>query len=557
MKTYKVLFSKVIQHTLLVIAGIVQTYATCSPYTGETKGWLQIICAAVLCSYLSRSALKDPATSPADGIFKGWRQPFTYGYVFALSWLGSTFWWIYISLHTYGGLPSSLAVISVVVLAGGLSVYYATVCALYSVVSRNLPNVAKWFLFGALWTTAELARGEWFSGFPWGAVGYAHLDSPLKLLAPYIGVYAVGAIAMTLAALLSYLYRIFLEHGFRYLKKGNSNLLFSQKIKWLLVFCFYCSLTLPLASIISRVENLRDSEEKLSKAMSFSLLQGNIGQDIKYGTEGLKALNWYKDKIMEAKTDWIITPETAVPVLKVQLPEGYLTQIIDHLKKEENHRQSVLIGLIGTNGDGYTNSAEGINAQGEVFQYSKHHLVPFGEFIPPWFKWFTDLMRIPLGSFTRGELDQPSWEVGEQRVAVNICYEDVFGEEIAKSFIKQEGTEPTVMVNMSNIGWFGPFLAVEQHLNASRMRAVEMHRPVLRATNTGATAFIDQNGYVKGFLQKYTQGVLVGEIQGVLGPATFYAKWSGQYGLMPLWFFCTLYSLICLSMARYKKKKSI
>ena len=113
------------------------------------------------------------------------------------------------------------------------------------------------------------------------------------------------------------------------------------------------------------------------------------------------------------------------------------------------------------------------------------------------------------------------------------------------------------MVNMSNIGWFGPFLAVEQHLNASRMRAVEMHRPVLRATNTGATAFIDQNGYVKGFLQKYTQGVLVGEIQGVLGPATFYAKWSGQYGLRPLWFFCTLYSLICLSMARYKKKKSI
>ena len=556
MKTNKVIFTNALNYFILVIAGVVQTYATCSPYTGETKGWLQIVCAAVLCCYLERGTLKEITTDPTkEGFLKKWQQPFKYGYVFAVSWLCSTFWWIYISLHTYGGLPSVMAVMSVAFLGAGLSFYYATVCAFYAGASRNLPKELKWLLFGALWTTAELARGEWFSGFPWGAVGYAQLDSPLKLLAPYIGVYAVGAIAMALASLLNYLFITLRKHAYKTWNRENSCVTRIQKITWLVALGIWGCLSLPMISVIEGLEEFRDNGEVLTPVMSFSLLQGNIGQDIKYGVQGLKAINWYRDKIIEAKTDWIITPETAAPVLRTQLPKDYLNQIIEHFKQEENNHKAVLIGLIGTDAQGYTNSAEGINAQGEVFQYSKHHLVPFGEFIPPWFKWFTDLMHIPLGSFTRGGIDQPNWEWGGQRVAVNICYEDVFGEEIARSFTQGEGSEPTVMINISNIGWFGPFLAVEQHLNASRMRAIEMHRPMLRATNTGATAFVDQNGYVKGLLPKYTQGVLVGEIQGVLGQATMYAKWSGRYGLKPLWLVCVLYSLICLSISRYTLKK--
>jgi apolipoprotein N-acyltransferase len=165
--------------------------------------------------------------------------------------------------------------------------------------------------------------------------------------------------------------------------------------------------------------------------------------------------------------------------------------------------------------------------------YDKHHLVPFGEFTPPLFRWFTAMMNIPLGDFNRGALGQPSFEWKGQRLAPNICYEDLFGEELGVRFIDPEAA-PTVFVNVSNIGWFGDTVAIDQHLHISRMRALEFERPFVRATNTGATVIIDHRAKVTAALPRLTQGALVGDVEGRSG-LTPYAWWVSRLALWPYW----------------------
>jgi apolipoprotein N-acyltransferase len=159
--------------------------------------------------------------------------------------------------------------------------------------------------------------------------------------------------------------------------------------------------------------------------------------------------------------------------------------------------------------------------------------VPFGEFVHPLFKWFLALVNIPLSDFNRGSISQPSFDWQGQRIAPNICYEDLFGEELAARFIDLAAA-PTMMVNISNIGWFGNTIAIDQHLNISRMRAIEFERPMIRATNTGATAIIDHTGRVTHSLQRHTRGVLTGVVEGRSGN-TPYAWWAARFGLWP-WF---------------------
>ena len=142
-------------------------------------------------------------------------------------------------------------------------------------------------------------------------------------------------------------------------------------------------------------------------------------------------------------------------------------------------------------------------------------------------------MNIPLGDFDRGALGAPAFAVDGQRVAPNICYEDLFGEEIAAGFT-EAARAPTILVNLSNIGWFGDTIAVAQHLNISRMRTLEFERPMLRATNTGATAVIDHHGAVSASLKPYTRGVLEASVQGRDGLTPF-ARWASAFGLWPLW----------------------
>jgi len=268
------------------------------------------------------------------------------------------------------------------------------------------------------------------------------------------------------------------------------------------------------------------------------LLQANISQTDKFqAASGVRdALQWYDAQLRASQQALVVAPETAIPLLPQHLPEGYWSGLQAHFAQPG--RPAALVGLpLGSLEQGYTNSVVALGPQGAApYRYDKSHLVPFGEFIPPGFVWFIRMMNIPLGDFKSGGWDQPSLAWQGQRLAPNVCYEDLFGEELALRF-KDPATAPTALVNVSNIAWFGDTLAVDQHLNISRLRAIELGRPMLRATNTGATAIIDHTGRVTDQLPRFTRGSLTGTFEGRHGLTPF-ARWAGAWGLGPLWALC-------------------
>lgn len=481
---------------LAVAAGLAQAFAIAWPPTGQPLWWLQLLSLAVLAALLQRQSTR------AGAALAGW--------LFATAWLAATFWWLYISMHVYGGLAAPLAALAVLLLAGFLALYYALACALFAGAAHARP----WrdgALFAALWLGAELLRGTLFTGFPWGAGGYAHVDGPLAPLARWIGVYGIGAVAAWSAYLLSLLVHARLRRSVRL---------------WLAIAA--------TAGLLAACASARSDSAPLAGRLSVALLQGNIPQDEKFeGGSGIPlALQWYGARLRDARAQLVVAPETAIPLLPSQLPEGYLEALRDTFTQQGD--RAALVGMpLGGFEQGYTNSVLGFQPGDAGYRYHKHHLVPFGEFIPPLFKWFTRMMNIPLGDFDRGGVGQPSFAWAGQRLAPNICYEDLFGEELGAHF-RDPAAAPTVFVNVSNIAWFGNTVAIDQHLHISRMRALEFERPMLRATNTGATVIIDRAGRVTHSLPRHSRGVLVGEVEGGTG-LTPYARWVSRWGLDPLW----------------------
>lgn len=435
------------------------------------------------------------------------RPAFALGWAFGLGWLTAAVWWLFISMHRYGGLPAWLAVLAVLALCAVLSLYLGLAFGAFARRRRGQTGRDA-LLFAALWLLAEWARAWLFTGFPWAASGYAHVDSPLAVLAPWVGVYGMGAVAAGLAAWLA---------------------LSAQRWK----IAAGAVLALGAMAWLGPAQFVQPTGR-----LSVSLLQGNVPQDEKFSMDHLaRNLAWTAERLLAAPGALVVAPETVIPLLPDQLDPGYWQPLVRHFQRGP---QALLLGMPQGNFQvGYTNSVVGISANtrrtpdGQPhYRYDKHHLVPFGEFIPTGFRWFTELMNIPLGDFNRGPQGAPAFEFRGERLAPHICYEDLFGEELAVGFA-DAATAPTVLVNVSNIGWFGNTLAVPQHLAISRLRTLELQRPMLRATNTGATAIIDADGRVTHALAPHTQGVLQGEVTGRRG-LTPYARWAGHWGLWPL-----------------------
>jgi apolipoprotein N-acyltransferase len=478
------------------LAGLVQAAAIAWPWNGQPSGWLQLVSLAVLAWLLQA----EPS----------WRRAGALAWCFATAWLTATFWWLFVSMHFYGGLAAPLAALAVLLLATFLASYYAIGAAAVAWLAPRGPLGAA-IALACAWTLAELARGSWFTGFPWGAGGYAHVDGPLAALAPWIGVYGIGLVAALAAALAAAVAR------YRSLRAG-------------LVLAGGAIAVAALTATAS--PDSMPSAGTAARPLAVALLQGNIPQDEKFqgGTGIPLALHWYGQQLRDAKASLVVAPETALPLLPQQLPEGYLAALE---RSFADGTRAALIGLpLGSFEQGYTNSTIGLRDGSTRYRYDKHHLVPFGEFIPPLFKWFTRMMNIPLGDFNRGAVGQPSFEWQGERFAPNVCYEDLFGEELAARFA-DPAKAPTVFVNVSNIAWFGDTIAIDQHLQISRMRAIEFERPMLRATNTGATVAIDHRGSVTHALPRLTRGVLLAQVQGRTG-LTPYAAWASRWGLWPL-----------------------
>lgn len=449
------------------------------------------------------------------------------GFMYGLGLFGIGIYWIYISLHDFGSMPWWMASFSTFVLCAFLSLFPATVGALSKRVNYSLLSIP------VFWALSEWIRSWIFTGFPWLTVGYSQVPhSPLVGYLPVIGVYGVSFILVFIAGLIAYL-----------LAKPKQSLMWKRSVIAILLFIW----------IGGSLLNLVEWTQPINGPTSVALLQGNISQDIKWSPEiADQTLKTYMEMTLASKAKLIIMPETALPMLANQIPSQYVQALKNHAL---NNQGDILIGAVeGIAGatksdpDQYFNSMLSIGSA-NTQTYRKSHLVPFGEFIPlkQVFGWiYQDWLNIPLSDLSRGGLEQKPMDIAGQKVAVNICYEDVFGEEIIRQL-----PQATLLVNASNDAWYGESLAAYQHMQFSQARAIETGRVMLRATNTGATAMIDPHGEIVAHAPHFSKTTLTVDAQGYTD-RTPYVRW-GNWPLIILLIAVTIGLLI-----RYlRNKKSV
>ncbi|QDX82995.1 apolipoprotein N-acyltransferase [Denitratisoma sp. DHT3] len=392
--------------------------------------------------------------------------------------------WVYVSLHDVGGMAAPLAAVATLLFCAVLALFPALVGYGYGRLRTRQPLPDALLLTG-LWTLGEWLRGWIFTGFPWLALGYSQTPpSPLAGFAPILGVYGVGAIVALMAALAA---------------PGLDRAAAQPPHR----------LTLPLmlALIVGGAAlRLVPWSHPVGAPLDVALLQGNVPQSIKWNPEQLPlSLERYRRLAAAHPAQLTVLPETAIPLFLDQIPLDYLTALAG--------KGELLLGTaLRQAGGGYVNGAVALTPGGGLQTYAKRHLVPFGEYVPPGFAWFFGLVRIPLSDFSAGPPRQPPLTIGGQRVAPNICYEDLFGEEILRAL-----PAATLLINLSNTAWFGDSLTQPQHLQISRLRALETARPMLRATNTGMTAAIAPDGRVTAVLPAFRTDALVVSVQGHAG----------------------------------------
>ena len=431
------------------------------------------------------------------------------GFCFGLGFFLTGVSWVYISLHDVGGMAAPIAFTATLLFC----VYLALFPALAGYLSRRLASADFWcnvFLLAGLWTLTEWLRGWLFTGFPWLALGYSQTSpSPLAGYAAVLGVYGIGYLAALIAAAFAIDRR--------------------RKAGWILL-CFLVAGGYLLRGM--------DWTQPTGQPLTVSLLQGNVAQSLKWEPERLPlSVDTYTRLARDNPATLTVLPETAIPLFFDQIPRETLQALAQH--------GDVLLGAAARHHDGgYVNGAIAITKDG-VASYAKRHLVPFGEYIPPGFSWFFDLVRIPMSDFSAGPAVQAPLPVAGQSIAPNICYEDLFGEEILASL-----PAATLLINLSNTAWFGDSLAQPQHLQIARMRAMETGRMMLRATNTGITAAIAPDGRVLGQLPPFTAGALRVEAQGFTG-LTPYSHWGNALALL-----LAICAVLPALLSAYRQRKS-
>ena len=287
---------------------------------------------------------------------------------------------------------------------------------------------------------------------------------------------------------------------------------------------------LALAAILIAGTSLRAVSWTHPQGQPFSvaLVQGNIPQDIKFNPDVLNdTLNIYRNLVLQHPAKLTVLPETAFPMMEDEVPKNLIEDLRDHARKNGG---DILIGSFEKEDGSYYNSVFSTGSS-NAQHYRKHHLVIFGEFIPlrPVFGWLiNDVLNIPMGDLARGSSTQPPLAAAGQRISVDICYEDVFGEEIIRAL-----PDATLLVNVTNDAWYGDSFAAAQHKQMSQMRALETGRMMLRATNTGETAIINADGRVLAKLPQHERAVLQGMAQGY-GGETPYVRFGNATVLLAI-----------------------
>jgi apolipoprotein N-acyltransferase len=436
------------------------------------------------------------------------RRAAALGFAFGLGLFLAGVSWVYVSLHDYGAMPAPLAALATSLFCAVLALYPAL--AGYLQARLGGPVAARqMLLIPALWVFAEWLRDWVFTGFPWLTLGYSQADSPLGGYAPITGVFGLSWLVWLCAALLLALSRA----------KGRSLALAAL------------ALVLGLGYALRQVEWTQPQ----GAPITVSLLQGNIAQDLKWDPLRYAAtVQLYRRMAERSAARLTVLPETAIPQFLDLLDPALVRELALGARAQGG---DLIIGVPLRDAPGrYYNSAISLGASPSQ-RYDKIHLVPFGEFIPPGFGWVLSVLKIPLSDFSRGSSTQAPLALAGQKIAVDICYEDAFGEEIIRAL-----PEATLLVNVSNLAWFGDSLAPHQHLQIAQLRAMETGRFMLRATNSGMTAIIDHHGRIVAVLPAFTQGTLTGSAQG-RGGATPYVRWGNAPLLLLALLACGVFAL--------------
>lgn len=407
------------------------------------------------------------------------------GFAFGAGWFAAGMYWLYISIHDFGQAPAIVAIVIMLALIMIMAAYYALFTWLTVRFAPKLP-VARYLLWvPALWTLLEWMRGWFMSGFPWFALGYAQSDNWLAGYAPVAGVFGVSFTVMLLAGSL-----LLLRHDGRHHALSITTIAAVFLAGW----------------VLRDVEWTRPAGEPVDVA----LVQGNFAQDQKWLPENrIPTMQRYWTLTEENRdADLIIWPEAAIPALYYQLDIGFYAEIEDVLLDDD---QRVLTGTLVHDFERnvYFNSAVVLGGDERRF-YNKRHLVPFGEYfpVPDFVRDWLRLMNLPYSDFETGD-DGSALEISPGlSVAMMICYEAVFGEEVITAL-----PDAKLLVNISNDGWFGRSIGPLQHFQIARMRAIETGRWLARATNTGVTAIIDEGGGVRKRLPQFETAVLRAAMQ--------------------------------------------
>lgn len=494
---------------------------------GMAKGLLSLLAGATLPFAFAPWDISPLAILSPALLFYVWlgTKPagaFRRGYLYGLGMFGPGVGWLHISMHEFGGMnyPASLAV--TFVLVAFLALYPAAV----GFFSRRLDNgsTGAWLVgvLPSLWTLGEWFRGWLFSGFPWLHLGYSQSDTPFGGFAAVAGVLGLSwLLAATAGALI-----LILVGGNR------------QRICAVAVIVVLSGASWRCA--------VHDWTRGTGVTLETSLIQGAIPQQLKWRDElRLRSLNVYRE-LTEPRwgSDIIVWPETAIPAFAHQV-QDYLDGLA---QRAQEHGADVYIGLPvmdALTGE-YFNSVVLANRPGSA--YHKRHLVPFGEYLPfkSWLRDIVDFLRIPMSDFTPGRAERPVL-VGTNAIAgISICYEDTFGEEVIQGLPMAE-----ILINVSNDAWFGDSAAPHQHLQMARMRSLETGRYLLRATNTGISAVINEKGRIIARSAQFVPAVVTAEAELFEGLTPY-----SRFGNMPV--VCAAFVVaVILSIRRRGKSKEV
>ena len=425
------------------------------------------------------------------------------GWLFGLGHFITGLYWTVISTHVYGGAPAWLGVMLCGVLSAFLALYPALV---FGGLQRLVGLRSHWMLLAlpAAWVFAELVRGWFFSGFPWFSAGYALTDTALARLAAVTGVFGLSAALCLWAAILLLLF-----------VRGRPPAL-------------PVALTsLPVLAALLPVPSAWTTA--VDQPLRAVLVQGSVEQHLKWRPEMRHPTldRYWQMSEAALPADLLVWPEVAITYSYDQVRDSYLRALDERLKGEG---ASALVGItVREHGLPY-NSVIAVGAvQG---RYDKRHLVPFGEYfpIPDGLRPIMDVLGTPYSDLGFGAAEQTPIRVQDQRLSISICFEDVFGDEVAR-----DAREASVLVNMTNDAWFADSTAPHQHLQIARMRAIETGRPLLRTANTGISAVISADGEIESRTAQFEPALLPAVITPRIGQTPYMRVFN-----QPLWWACTL-----------------